>query len=317
MPLPPLPRRSRPPRCPPSARTCRRSRRGRRRRPRAAAPRRGCGPASSRRAQLLADDLGLVAVRVQAALGDPPVGPLLHGRVEEDLEARVGQDDGADVPAGHDDPAVRRQRALALEQRRPDLGDARHGRHGAVDGIAADRSVASSPSSRTRVSLPVPSSPRRHARGERHEGGGVVERGALAQRHRRHRAVDEAGVTKRSPSRAAAAAPTELLPLEAGPSSATTIRRRGQRPGRGRLRVRGRCIGHRPEDSGRGSVPRGAGQPADLGLAQRPHVARRHRVQAERPDPDPDEAPDRRPDLAEHAPQLALPALVDGRPGPR
>ena len=75
-----------------------------------------------------------------------------------------------------------------------------------------------------------------------------------------------------------------------------------------------------PGGSSRADAASAAGrarEPADLGRrSATPDVARGHRVQAERPDPDPDQAPDRRPDLAEHPPQLALPALVDRDPDP-
>ena len=57
----------------------------------------------------------------------PAPGPLLDRRVEVELQVGVGQDDRADVAAGHDDAAVVGQLALPAEQRRADLGDGRDG----------------------------------------------------------------------------------------------------------------------------------------------------------------------------------------------
>ena len=54
-----------------------------------------------------------------------------------------------------------------------------------------------------------------------------------------------------------------------------------------------------------------------LGRRERSDVPAREVGQPERPDPHPDESPDGRPDLPEHPPQLALPALVDRDPHPR
>ena len=73
-----------------------------------------------------------------ALLGSAP-GPLLDRRVEEDLQVGVGQDDRPDVAPGHDDPAgLRGQRPLALEERRPQLRDPRHGRDRLVDARRVD-----------------------------------------------------------------------------------------------------------------------------------------------------------------------------------
>ena len=86
-------------------------------------------------------------------------------------------------------------------------------------------SVVSAPSRRTRVRRPVPSSASvtRPTRSTRRGASsvGTPSRSAAAVSARYRRPVS----TKRSPRRPAAAAPTLLLPLEAGPSSATTIRR--------------------------------------------------------------------------------------------
>ena len=83
-------------------------------------------------------------------------------------------------------------------------------------------SVASTPSSRTRVSAPDPSS----ARVTRSTSATSLGASSDTNPSRRASAVSarysSPVSTNRSPSRAAAAAPTLLLPLEAGPSSATT-----------------------------------------------------------------------------------------------
>ena len=76
---------------------------------------------------------------VEAALLGPPPGPLLGRGVEEQLEVGVGQHDGPDVAAGHDDPAAVDEPALPLEERGAELRDARDRRHGHVDLGAADR----------------------------------------------------------------------------------------------------------------------------------------------------------------------------------
>ena len=80
---------------------------------------------SSRRRSASRIALGLRAVRIEAALLGPAPRALLDRGVEVQLEVRVGQHDRADVAAGHDDPAVRRERPLALEQRRAELGRSR------------------------------------------------------------------------------------------------------------------------------------------------------------------------------------------------
>ena len=74
-------------------------------------------------AQLGEDGGRLGPGRVEAALLRSPSGAFLGRRVEEDLEAGVGQDDRADVPAGHHDPAAAGDRPLALEERRAQLAD--------------------------------------------------------------------------------------------------------------------------------------------------------------------------------------------------
>ena len=57
-----------------------------------------------------------------APLRRAPAGPLLHRRVEVELQVGVGQHDRADVAAGHDDPAGRCDPPLPLEEGRPHLG---------------------------------------------------------------------------------------------------------------------------------------------------------------------------------------------------
>src|SRR4051812_26707275 len=61
-------------------------------------------------AQLLTDLAGVVAVGVKASLRDPAIRALVDRGVEEHLEVRVGEHDGADIPAGEHDPARRRDR---------------------------------------------------------------------------------------------------------------------------------------------------------------------------------------------------------------
>ena len=48
---------------------------------------------------------------------------LLDRRIEEELEVRVGQDDGADVAPGHHDAARAREVALPGQEREAQLGD--------------------------------------------------------------------------------------------------------------------------------------------------------------------------------------------------
>ncbi len=70
---------------------------------------------------------------IESALLGPPPGALLDRGVEIDLQVRIGQHDGADVPAGHHDAAIGGEIALALEERCTDLGHSRHGGHRRVD----------------------------------------------------------------------------------------------------------------------------------------------------------------------------------------
>ena len=93
---------------------------------------------SSRRRSASRMAAGLGARRIELAFLGPPPRALLDRGLEIDLEVGVGQDDRPDVAPGHDDPATLGERALALQEREAQLRDRRHGRHGHVDGGAAD-----------------------------------------------------------------------------------------------------------------------------------------------------------------------------------
>jgi hypothetical protein len=93
-----------------------------------------CAVAGVARGELAADLIDVGAELARAAAR----ALVLTGR-QEDLQPRVGRDDGADVAALGDPVAGREQGALAIEQRRAHLregGDAR-GLRG--DGRASDR----------------------------------------------------------------------------------------------------------------------------------------------------------------------------------
>ncbi len=105
-------------------------------------------------AQGLQDRSRLVARGIQASLCRPSLGALLDRRVEVDLEVRIGQHDRADVAPGHDDPAGRRQLALALEQGEPQFRDR---------GDRRDRAVHGRTSHIGRVVLPVDDDARQSA----------------------------------------------------------------------------------------------------------------------------------------------------------
>ena len=126
-----------------------------------AGPERRDGPVASRARRGAAARRGSPAAsgarRVEAALLGPPAGPLLDRRVEEELEVRVGQHDGPDVAAGHDD---RRPTAASarwrVEQRGAQLGDgATRPRPPTSTAGLRTSSVWSTPSTRTRASRPV------------------------------------------------------------------------------------------------------------------------------------------------------------------
>ena len=83
--------------------------------------------------QRVEDPLRIRTVGRQAPLPDPPAGPLLDRGVEEDLEVGIGQDDGADVATGDDDPAAFGEGPLDRQECGPDVGHAGHFRDMAVD----------------------------------------------------------------------------------------------------------------------------------------------------------------------------------------
>ena len=183
-------------------------------------------------------------------------------------------------------------------------------------------SVASSPSSRTRVSLPVPSSPRltRAASGTRPPASS--SRGALAERHRGHRAVDEARVQEPQPEsrrggRTHGALAARGRPVQGDDDAAGTPAEEGARVAgvrSGSVVSVASVIGPRIAAGGQSRAVR-ASRRTSAWLSGRTSPDG-HGVQPQRPDPDAHEAADRRPDLPEHAPQLALPALVDGDADP-
>ena len=78
--------------------------------------------------------------------------------------------------------------------------------------------------------------------------------------------------------------------------------------------MRGRGFGAGPRRASAAAAA--AGQAADLGRLERPDGAAAQAVDADRADADADEPLDRRPDRAEHPPELALPALRERRPVP-
>ena len=114
---------------------------------------RGDGPAGVggvAASQIGQDHLRLVARRVQAALLGPPSRPLLRGGVEIQLEVRIRQHDGADVAPGHHDPAGVGEGPLPLAAGPRGPRGRRPRTRPVVDRGRMGRSVASSPSSRTR-----------------------------------------------------------------------------------------------------------------------------------------------------------------------
>ena len=202
--------------------------------------------------ELLADGLGLVAGRIQAALVDPPHRALLDRGVEEQLEIGIGQHDRPDVAPRDDDPAALRERALAREQGRPHVADLRHVRHRGVN-VRAARLVG-----RVRAVQEDAGQPAGAVVGERDatdqvdEAGRVVGRDAFAQRGRGQRPVQEAGVdeaqaetARRCRADAALAARGGAVERDHDPPPVVGrrgFRTRSRRPG-------GR--GHRPEHTGR------------------------------------------------------------------
>ena len=113
--------------------------------------------------QLLADVLRLVAIGVQPALLDPARRPLLHRRVEVQLEVGIREHDGADVPPRDDDPAGLGELPLALQQRLAHLRDARDRGHVPVD----DRAPRTRRWRRCRRGAPASGGPCRRRRGSR------------------------------------------------------------------------------------------------------------------------------------------------------
>ena len=104
-------------------------------------PQRGDGP---RGVQLVAppesveDALRLRAMGVDATLLGPAAGTLLHGRLEEDLEVRIGEHHGPDVAAGHHDPAGRGELALPFQQGEAQFRDRGDRRDGGIDRRVVD-----------------------------------------------------------------------------------------------------------------------------------------------------------------------------------
>ena len=202
--------------------------------------------------ELLADGLGLVAGRIQAALVDPPHRALLDGGIEEQLEIGIGQHHRPDVAARDHDPAALGERPLAREQGRAHVADLRHVRHRGVN-VGAARLVG-----RVRAVQEDAGQAAGAVVGERdatdqvNEAGRVVGRDAFAKRGRGQRPVQEAGVDEAQPEtargcRADAALAARGGPVERDHDPPPVVGRRG-------LRARSRRPGgrgHRPEHTGR------------------------------------------------------------------
>ena len=218
------------------------------------------------RAQVGEDRRGRIGVARDAALLRAAAGALLGRRLEEDLHVGIGQDDGADVAAGEHDRALDGQCALALEERGADLGltgDLGHvALHRGLSDVLGDVGLVH----QHRFHPAVVARGQRDPPSQGCHGRAVVERRGLAERQPRQGAIQEPGVDEPEaelprPTRA----PTVLLPLEAGPSRATTGPRRasvigGEDRGRGGRRPRQRRTGRAPGPrvrSARGSRPLG------------------------------------------------------------
>ena len=263
-----------------------------------------------------------------AALLGPTPGPLLGRGVDEDLQVGVGQDDGPDVASGHDDPARVGQSALPGEERRADLRDPGHLADAPVDDRAADLvgHVATVDEDAGQATLGVGGQldlvderdeDRRVAQTRRRAGGRARSPPGRAGRCRRSGSRGRGRRRRRRCS-------CRTRPVRRGPRRAGASRRPDRdcraRPPDGFPRPRARSrptpgIRSRAPPRPGGGRPSGAERP-DLGRAERADGAGPELVETDRPDPDPDEPLDRHSRGGEHPPELALPALLEGRPVP-
>ena len=236
---------------------------------------------------------------------------------EEELEVGVGQDDRADVAAGHDDAARRREVALALQEGGPHAPDRRDRRDRGVDGRTADIvGVVDAVDQDAATSRPVGVRGELDLVDERTQTLGVVEAGTpRASGQPGDRAVQQPRVAEavaelERRGRADAALARRAGPIEGDDqiqriACASISPRSARAPGRRSVATRARVT--RPAPA----------QAADLGRLQRPDAAA---LAGRRSGPGPIRTRTRRtigaPDRAEHPPQLALPALGEDRPIP-
>ena len=157
-------------------------------------------------------------------------GPLLDRRVEEDLEVGVGQDDGPDVAAGHDDPAGPRPcPAGARAARSGAPGRPRRSTRRNRPPGRARRRCDRSPSTRTRDKPALLVRREFHLVDERAQGHRVVDLDAAMLGQPGHRPVQQARVAE-------AVADVRAPPRPRRCSCPTTPARRGRRRARAVLR---------------------------------------------------------------------------------
>jgi hypothetical protein len=142
------------------------------------------------------DRLRFRASRFQAAFPGAASGAFLDRRVQEQLEVGIGQDDRADVPAGHHDATGRRKRSLALEQVRPQLGHRRDRGHGHVHRGRVDIGGAVDPIHEHGRQATRRVSHQLHLSGEGSQANRVRGRDPSLESQPRHRPVQQARVAE-------------------------------------------------------------------------------------------------------------------------